>query len=172
MNLAETGNLAELSDEEFRVKLAQLVAIAQKDRQENALRYYTPVSKTAARVWESDARVLAIGGGNGSGKTEQMLAFAIACATGVFPDSMKHLAAKLFRGPINVRIVCESLTTVLYPDDAAEAAVVEVDRSRPAGRRARPLGLDPALLPEGPEWEKSWSEKLRILTVLCRDPRT
>ena len=49
------------------------------------------------------------------GKTEQMLALIVACATGIFPDSMKHRAASLFRGPIHVRICCESITTVLYP---------------------------------------------------------
>jgi phage terminase large subunit-like protein len=170
MDLAEIGSLQELSDEEFRVKLAQLVAIAQKDRQENALRYYTPVSKTAARVWESDARVFAIGGGNGSGKTEQVLAFAIACATGVFPDSMKHVAAKRFRGPIRVRIVCGSITTVLYPTMLPKLQWwnwTGVDQ--PGGERGHWGWIPPYCLKDR-EWSRSWTEKLRMLTVLCRDP--
>jgi phage terminase large subunit-like protein len=114
--------------------------------------------------------VLAIGGGNGSGKTEQMLALLVACATGVFPDSMKHLAGKLFRGPINVRIVCESLTTVLYPVMLPKLQWWKwTGVDEPGGERGHWGWIPPYCLKDR-QWEKSWSEKLRILTVTCRDP--
>jgi len=167
MDLAE---IHELSDEDFRAKFAQLVTLAQKDRQENALLYYRPVNEKAREVWESDARVLAIGGGNGSGKTEQMLALICACATGVFPDALKHLAHKRFRGPIHVRVVCESLTTVLYPVMLPKLQWWKwTGVDQPGGERGHWGWIPPYCLKDR-QWEKSWSEKLRTLTVLCRDP--
>jgi phage terminase large subunit-like protein len=172
MSLAELAPeaLPDLSDEEFREKFAELAALASRDRQENALVYYRPVNPTAARVWESNARVLAIGGGNGSGQTEQMLALIIACATGVFPDSMKHLAGKLFRGPIHVRVVCESLTTVLYPVMLPKLQWWKwTGVDQPGGEKGHWGWIPPYCLKER-QWEKSWVEKLRTLTVICRDP--
>lgn len=172
MNLAELKPdvLPGLSDEQFREQFAQLLSLTQRDRQENALLYYKAVSQTAAQVWESNARVLAIGGGNGSGKTEQMLALICACATGVFPDSMKHLAGKLFRGPIHVRIVVESLTTVLYPVTLPKLQWWKwTGVDEPGGERGHYGWIPPYCLKDR-QWEKSWSEKLRMLTVSCRDP--
>lgn len=164
------STLADLSDDEFREKLAELTVFAQKERQENAIRYYQPVSAQGGRTFESDARVLAIGGGNGSGKTEQMLALIVACATGIFPDSMKHLVAKRFRGPIHVRIVCESLTTVLYPVMLPKLQWWKwTGTDQPGGERGHWGWIPPYCLKDR-SWEKSWSEKLRILTVICRDP--
>jgi phage terminase large subunit-like protein len=170
MNLAEIGNLEELSDEELREKLASVLSIAQKDRQENALQYFKPVSDIGARVFESDARVFAIGGGNGSGKTEQVLAFAVACATGVFPDCMRHLIGKRFRGPIRVRIVCESITTVLYPTMLPKLQWWNWTGVDEQGGERGHWGWIPPYCLKDRDWTKSWSEKLRMLTVLCRDP--
>jgi phage terminase large subunit-like protein len=170
MNLAEIGDLESLSDEELREKLASVLSIAQKDRQENALQYFKPVSDIGARVFESDARVFAIGGGNGSGKTEQVLAFTIACATGVFPDCMRHLIAKRFRGPIRVRIVCESITTVLYPTMLPKLQWWNWTGVDEQGGERGHWGWIPPYCLKDRDWTKSWSEKLRMLTVLCRDP--
>ena len=163
-------DLSTLDDEQFRQVFAQIATVAERDRQENAIRYYTPVSAMAGRTWDSNARVLAIGGGNGSGKTEQMLALIVACATGVFPDSMKHLVGKLFRGPIHVRIVVESLTTVLYPVTLPKLQWWKwTGVDRPGGERGHWGWIPPYCLKER-NWEKSWVEKLRMLTVICRDP--
>ena len=172
MNLAELdpAKLHELSDDEFREQFSQLMAIAQKDRQENAIVYWKPPTGKAGRVFESDARVFAIGGGNGSSKTESMLALIVACATGVFPDSMRHFVGKRFRGPIHVRVVCESLTTVLYPVMLPKLQWWKwTGVDQPGGERGHWGWIPPYCLKER-TWEKSWSEKLRMLTVLCRDP--
>lgn len=170
VDLPDAQGLAELTDEELREKLAAVLSIAQKDRQENALLYFEPVSAIGARVFESDARIFAIGGGNGSGKTEQVLAFAIACATGVFPDSMRHLVAKRFRGPIRVRIVCESITTVLYPTMLPKLQWWNWTGVDQQGGERGHWGWIPPYCLKDRDWTKSWSEKLRMLTVLCRDP--
>lgn len=170
MNLAESANLEALTDDELREQLAQVLTIAQKDRQENALLYFKPVSDIGARVFESDARVFAIGGGNGSGKTEQVLAFAAACATGVFPDCMRHLIAKRFRGPIRVRVVCESITTVLYPTMLPKLQHWNWTGADEQGGERGHWGWIPPYCLRDRDWARSWSEKFRILTVICRDP--
>lgn len=170
MNLAEVEDLTALSDEELRTQAAALMRLAERDRMENALVYYQPVSETAARVFESDARVFAIGGGNGSGKTEQVLALTVACATGVFPDCMRHLVAKRFRGPIRVRIVCESITTVLYPTMLPKLQWWNWTGVDQQGGERGHWGWIPPYCLKDRDWTKSWSEKLRMLTVLCRDP--
>jgi hypothetical protein len=172
VNLAEISpeGLESLSDEEFRQKLGELVSLAAQDRKENALRYYRPVGPVARQVWETDARVVAIGGGNGSGKTEQMLALISACVTGVFPDELRHLAPKRFRGPINARIVCESLTTVLYPIMLPKLQWWKwTGVDQPGGERGHWGWIPPYCLKDR-DWNKAWVEKLRILTVICRDP--
>ena len=89
-------DVASLSDEELRLQLAQALKLARDDRQENQLLYYQPVSETAKGIFESDARVLGIGGGNRSSKTDSCLALIAMCATGMFPDNMKHLVQKRF----------------------------------------------------------------------------
>lgn len=172
MDLAEfTGSdLSGLSEEAFREKFAQVLLVARRDRQDNAIRYYRPASPKAAATFESDARVLAIGGGNGSSKTESMLALIVACATGVFPDCFQHLVAKRFRGPIRARVVCQSLTTVLFPTILPKLQWWQwTGVDKPGGERGH-WGWVPPFCLRDRQWEKSWSEKLRTLTLLCRDP--
>ena len=98
--LDDDVELATLSDEDFRAKFGELLTAAQTDRQINQLLYYAPVSATGMAVHESKARVLGIGGGNGSGKSELAILEIVMAATGVFPDSLKHLAKQKWRGPI------------------------------------------------------------------------
>lgn len=169
-DLIDPDKIAGLSDEEFRENFAKLMHTAQLERQENQLTYFKPVSPMAGRIWESNAQKLGIGGGNGSSKTESALTLAVACATGVFPDVYKHRAAALFRGPIHVRVVCESLTTVLYPVMLPKLQWWKwTGVDEPHGERGHWGWIPPYCLKDR-TWEKSWSEKLRMLTVLCRDP--
>src|SRR3990167_8969765 len=71
--LDATPDLSILSDEDFKAKFGELLTLAQNERRENQLLSYKPVSATALAVHESKARVLGIGGGNGSGKSELAL---------------------------------------------------------------------------------------------------
>lgn len=163
-------DVASLSDEELRLQLAQALKLARDDRQENQILYYQPVSETAKGIFESDARVLGIGGGNRSSKTDSCLALITMCATGMFPDNMKHLIPKRFRGPIRVRVICDSLTTTLYPTILPKLQWWQWSGAdRPGGERGHWGWIPPYCLKER-SWEKAWSEKLRILTLICRDP--
>jgi len=159
-----------LDDDELRSALTSLVKIAAEDRKENQLRYYKPVSEMAAKPYTSTARVLGLGGGNRSSKTESILTFISSCATGVFPDELKHTAPQHFRGPAKIRVICESLTTALYPVILPKLqwwqwSGVDI----PGGERGHWGWIPPYALRDR-SWEKSWSEKFRTLTVVCRDP--
>lgn len=163
-------DVASLSDEELRLQLAQAVKFARDERQENQLIYYKPVSKIAERVFESDARVFGVGGGNRSGKSDQCLALIAACCTGIFPDSMKHVVQRRFRGPIRARIICDSLTTTLYPTILPKLQWWQWSGAVPHGGERGHWGWIPPYCLKERDWSKSWSEKLRILTIVCRDP--
>lgn len=168
--LDEPVDLASLSDDDFKAKLGELLTVAQNDRQLNQLLYYQPVSATGFAIHESTARVLGIGGGNGASKTDTALVEVVSCATGVFPDSLKHLAKQKWRGPIACRIILESLTTTLYPVILPKLQHFKwsgVDQ--PGGERGHWGWIPKWCLIEG-SWEKSWTDKLRTLRVLCRDP--
>ena len=66
-------DVARLSDDQLRGIVGQIVTVNYKDRQENQLLYYKPVSPVAERVHQSGARYLCIGGGNGASKTSFQL---------------------------------------------------------------------------------------------------
>lgn len=172
MNLAELTpeSLAGLSDEDYRQLLAKAVDITQKDRQSSQILYYKPASARAQLIHESKSKVVAAGGGNGSGKSETVLVEMIMCATGVFPYSQRHLIEQKFRGPIQCRVVVESLTTTL------ETIIIPklqwwkwtgIDQQ--GGERGHWGWIPRDCLIEG-EWDKSWSAKLRVLRLVCRDP--
>lgn len=172
MNLAELSpeSLPNLSDDKFRELMARIVGVQQEDRKQNAILYYRPASPKAQTVHDCKSKVVGIGGGNGSSKTETALAELVMCATGVFPNSQRHLIAQKFRGPISCRVVVESLTTTLEPIILPKLMWwrwTGVDR--PGGERGH-FGWIPKTSLVGGEWDRSWSAKLRVLTVLCRDP--
>jgi hypothetical protein len=172
MNLSDLRpeTLNALSDSQFRDVLARVVNVQQEDRKQNAILYYRPVSEKAQKVHETRAKVVGVGGGNGSGKSESMLVEMIMCATGVFPHSQRHLVQQKFRGPIACRLTVESLTTTLEPIILPKLMWWRwsgVDR--PGGERGHWGWVPKTCLIDG-EWDKSYSHKLRILRVLCRDP--
>ena len=114
-NLTPEG-IDALTDDELVSVTAQLVSIQSQDRQVNQLRYYQPVSARARKIHLSTAKTIGVGGGNGSSKTESMLVEMIIRATGQIPLSLKDsYPREKLRGPINCRLVVESLTTTLFP---------------------------------------------------------
>ena len=164
------SDLTALTDDEFKAKFASALTLAQAQRQENQILSYKPVSATALAIHESEARVIGAGGGNGSAKSDTMLVELVACATGVFPDSLKHLAKRKWRGPIAVRVILESLTTTLYPVILPKLQFFKwAGVDMPGGERGHWGWIPKWCLIEG-SWEKSWTDKLRTLRVLCRDP--
>src|SRR3990167_11465927 len=170
MSGVEVPDLSALSEDEFRAEFAKVLPRAQTDRRENQLLYYRPVSPIAMQVHESTARVIGVGGGNGSSKTDTTLVELVMCATGVFPHTLKHLAAQKFRGPIATRIIVPSITTTLYPIILPKLQFWKWSGiDQPGGARGH-WGWIPRYCLKGGEWEKAWKDSIRTLTLLCRDP--
>lgn len=172
MNLSEIqpSNVVNLNDDQLRELLASTLQIVEEDRKQSQIRFYKPVSPKAQHFHESKGRVVAAGGGNGSAKTETMLVEVVMCATGIFPDSQKHLIDQKFRGPVQCRVTVESLTTTLEPIILPKLQWFKWSGTdRPGGARGHWGWVPKSCLIDG-EWDRSYSNKLRILRVLCRDP--
>jgi len=149
----------------------QVMKMHQEDRQERQLLYYQPWGANLP-IHLSDAHTVGVGGGNGSSKTETCLVEMVSQATGVIPNSLRDydVVRDRFRGPINCRVVCESLTTVLHPIMLPKLKWWQwTGVDAPGGSRGH-WGWIPRDCLIGGSWEKSWSEKLRMLRMLCRDP--
>jgi hypothetical protein len=159
-----------LSDTALKALLAKVVIAQEEDRKENQVLYYRPASEAARAVHYSDARVLGVGGGNRSSKTETCIVEIVALATGVFPHEIEDACRKKFRGPLNVRICVESLTTTLHPIILPRLIDPGPDPPFQLGGERGHYGWVPKLCLKSGDWDASWSEKLRTLTILCRDP--
>jgi hypothetical protein len=166
--------------------LSDITTMFETDRKENAIAYYEPVSDDARQIHLSKAQTIGVGGGNGSSKTESCIAELIMCLTGQIPTSLLDPnaekngfvdetlyvdPAKKLKGPVNWRIVCESLTTVLHPIILPKLQWWKWSGiDQPGGKRGH-WGWVPRNCLIAGSWERSWSEKYRMLRVLYRDPR-
>jgi len=165
-------DLLKLPNSTFRFVAEEALKLAEQDRRENNLLYYRPAHEACWGVHESTARVIGVGGGNGSSKSETVLAHIIMLATGVIPQEERIRAAMMpkFRGQVNCRVIVESLTTTLHNVILPKLQWWKwTGASEPGGDKGH-WGWVPKTSLKGGSWEKSWSEKLRTLTVLCRDP--
>jgi hypothetical protein len=171
-NLAELRpeELDAIDDEALRNAAAEYLSLVEEDRKANQILFYQPASPRAQLVHDSKAKVLGIGGGNGSSKTETMLVEIIMCATGIFPESQRHLIEQKFKGPIKCRLTVESLTTTLEPIILPKLMWWKwTGVDRPGGERGHYGWIPKSCLKDG-EWDKSYSHKLRMLTLICRNP--
>jgi len=148
----------------------EVITLTQEARKLRQILWYKPVSESAMTFHESKANLIGLSGGNGASKTESAIVDLVACATGVFPESLKHLAKDKFRGPINCRIVVESFTTVLELIILPKLMWFRwTGHDQPGGERGHWGWVPRDCLIDG-SWEKSYSNKLRTLTVICRNP--
>ena len=162
--------LAGLDDERLAGLAADVQAQLSEDRKESQILYYRPNQPAADRIHRSLAAVIGAGGGNRAGKTDTVLAEIAACATGIFPEMYAAEFAAKFRGPIRARICIESLKTVLHPVLLPKLKWWMWNGiDEPGGARGH-WGWIPRMCLKDGAWDKSWSEKLTTLTVLCRDP--
>lgn len=167
------NDVGKLPDAEFKAVLQKLLTIQQADRKENQLRYYRPVSEKARKFHRSKAKTKCLGGGNGSSKTETVIVDAIILATGIIPDDLKNdYPLERFRGPVNGRIVVESLTTTLHTIILPKLqwwkwTGVDV----PGGDRGHWGWIPKTSLIDG-SWDRSWTEKTRVLRLYYRNPTT
>lgn len=163
-------DLEALSDVDLAEIAAGLLDIQEDDRRQNQLLFYKPASSRAMEVHRSRARVVGVGGGNGSGKSEVVLAELCALATGVFPPCLRDEFKAKFRGPVRVRVVLESLTTTLEPTILPKLQYWKWSGVGEQGSEKGHWGWIPKGCLKDGEWDKAWRDKTRMLTVLCRDP--
>lgn len=166
----DKGELNSLSNDQFRQTLERLLRLDAKDRQEIQLLRYEPPNERTRRIFKSRARLIGIGGGNGSGKTTTAMIKAMAMATGVLPASVRDDLRPQFRGPVNVRIIVQSLTTVLEQVILPKLQWWKwTGVDLPGGEKGH-WGWIPKMCLVDASWDRSWSKKNLVLTVLCRNP--
>jgi len=166
-------SLAMLSDAEMLTLTNQLLQVQALDRQTNQLKYYLPVSETATAIHRSTKRIIGVGGGNGSSKTDSCLVELCIRATGEIPLSLRDsYPREKLRGPINCRVVVESITntleTIILPKLKWEHWQ-GVDQ--PGGVRGHYGWLPKHCLQKG-DWSASWTGRTRTLDVRYHDPDT
>lgn len=167
----DPNNLQNLSDEDFTAIANTLLQRQALDRQQNALRYYQPVSDKARQIHTTVKKTIGVGGGNGSSKTESCLVEMVIRATGQVPLSLRHdYPMSKLRGPIACRLVCESLTTTLVPIILPKLQWWRWSGVDNAGGEKGHWGWIPKHCLIKEEWSKSWQEKTRMLRLLYRDP--
>jgi hypothetical protein len=163
--------LAQLSDDELLALTNDALHFAKEDRQHWQLCYYQPNQPEALKIHLSTAHLIGIGGGNRSGKTDTNLAEAAIQATGIIPESLKDIYPReKLRGPITIRVVCESHTTTLAPVILHKLNYSNWNGVDTQGGERGHWGWIPKDCLVGGSWEKSWKESKRQLTTLCRDP--
>lgn len=163
-------DIPELSDEQLRGLAAQLLPRMGEDRQENQLLYYQP-NLTSLVMHQSPAHKKLIGGGNRSGKSAQILADVAARATGVVPYSLRNVGidwSTRLRGPLNCRLVCANLDTVL-PKMLAQLQWDQWSGAKPYGGPRGHWGWIPRRCLRDGSWKSSWSEQHKMLTFYYLD---
>jgi len=162
-----------MSDDELLELTNKFLDLQAYDRQVNQLRYYIPVSEKAIQVHCSPAKVLGVGGGNGASKTDTALVEMVIRATGQIPESLKAVYPReKLRGPINCRVVVESITNTLETIILPKLQWWKwqgVDQ--PGGSRGHYGWISKHCLLKG-EWDASWTARTRTLEVTYRDPDT
>ena len=165
--------LHRLDDQELLTLASQLLDLQAQDRQYNQLRYYQPVSERAKQIHLSTARTIGVGGGNGSSKTDSCLVELIIRCTGQIPLSLQNCYPReKLRGPINCRIVVESLTTTLFPIILPKLMWNRWQGVDQAGGKRGHWGWIPRDCLILNDWDKSWKSHERILRLYYRDPDT
>jgi hypothetical protein len=166
----DAASVGKMTNDQLAAAVRSLLHLQEADRKENQILFYKPASPRAAAIHQSLARVVGVGGGNGSGKSESCLVEIVALATGILPTMFRDDLIKKFRGPVNCRIIVESLTTVLEPVILPKLQWYKWTGVGEQGSEKGHWGWIPKNCLKDGSWDKSWNNKLRILTVLCRDP--
>lgn len=162
-----------LTDEELLELTNRIVSLTENDRKQNALHYYKPANAEIAKVHDLTVSTIGIFGGNGSGKTEHALVEGIIRCTGQIPASLEATYPReKLKGPIHMRVVCESLTTVLEPIILPKLQYFAWSGLLPQGGKSGHWGWIPKHCLLQGDWKKSYDKRLRILTVIYRNPDT
>ncbi len=166
--------LARLSAAEQKALQDALAQWLTEDARRNPIEYYRPVSPAAERVHLSCAREIGVQGGRRAGKTGTLLAEAVMQATGIVPRSLagRYPPAKLrgLKHPIRVRIVVTSLENAWDINLKQKLQWFEWNgklnkRSMPGDPTLGHWGWIPQSWLIHGDWDQSWSEKHRTLTL-------
>ena len=157
---------------EDRAQLAEAVAAWQRaDHRAHQLRYYDVANPAGRLVHETRAREVGLSGGNRSGKSDLLLAEWAIRATGIVPDALAGWYPRgKVRPPIQARLVCASLVTAwdlnLKPklQPWVWSGGLNADGVVGDPGHGHWGWVPPAMLIQG-EWDRSWSEKHRTLTL-------
>ena len=170
MPLNLTQPVEGLSDDELLELASNVISLQEQDRKENALHYYVPVNDVVGQIHALRAGTIGLFGGNGSGKTEHALVEGLIRCTGQIPASLKGIyPLEKLRGPIHMRVVCESLTTVLEPIILPKLQYWSWSGQQPHGGEQGHWGWIPKHCLINGDWKKSYNTRLRMLTVIYRD---
>ena len=173
MKINANQDFSQMTDDAILALTAEYLELQENDRKEFALHYYEPANPTIARVHIVTAGTVGIFGGNGSGKTEHALVEGIIRCTGIIPKSLEATyPRKKLRGPIHMRVVCESLTTVLEPIILPKLQYWSWSGLQPQGGPQGHWGWIPKHSLINGDWKKSYNTRLRMLSVLYRNPDT
>lgn len=170
MKLDLTKDLATYTDDELLNLTSKILDLQEIDRKENALHYYEPTSEEAGRLHKLTVGTVGLFGGNGSSKTETALVEGLIRATGLIPECLKDTYPReKLRGPIHMRVVCESLTTVLEPIILPKLQYWSWSGLQPQGGSRGHWGWIPKHCLINGDWKKSYNTRLRLLSVLYRN---
>ena len=159
--------LASLSPDQLSSLITEASHFLESDRQYRQIFYYRPVSNIARAVHMDLAKTIALFGGNGSSKTDTILAELTIMMTGLIPMHLKDFPREKIKCPGQYRIVVESLTTTLYPIILPKLQYWHWDGIDEQGGRRGHWGWIPRSFLINGDWSKSWSDKIRLLRLAC-----
>jgi hypothetical protein len=160
-----TNSIQSMTDDELKELLTSFADEIEKDKIQNQLMYYEPVSEKARKVHLSTAHNISAFGGKGSSKTDTMLVELIIKATGIIPDCLKddYPKEKLKPGG-RYRVIIESQKATLHPVILPKLKYWNWDGDNPESGLGHWGWIPKSMLIQG-SWDKSWSEKLSMLTL-------
>ena len=164
--------LAALPAAERRALETEVAAWIRRDAQANPLVYYRVVNPNALRLHTSRAPRIGIQGGNKGGKTGTLLAELAIQMTGVIPRSLQAVYPREKAGRARrVRLIVTSLTSAWDINLKRKLQFFEWNgRPNGAGLVGDPATGHYGWIPQrfllNGDWNQSWSEKHRVLTLV------
>lgn len=166
-------DLSGMTDDELLDAARHMLNLQETDLKEFALHYYKPANPTIARIHTLTSGTIGIFGGNGSGKTEHALVEGIIRATGIVPESLKDIYPReKLRGPIHMRVICESITAILEPIILPKLQYWSWSGLNPQGGGQGHWGWIPRHCLVSGDWKKSYNTRTRMLNVRYINPDT
>jgi hypothetical protein len=171
--IIDPSDMSKMTDEDLLAAASDMLLMQETDLKEYALHYYKPANETVGRIHALTCGTIGIFGGNGSGKTEHALVEGVIRCTGRIPDSLKATYPReKLRGPIHMRVVCESITAILEPIILPKLQYWSWSGLRPQGGLQGHWGWIPRHCLLQGDWKKSYNTRTRMLSLRYLNPDT